>query len=92
VSTIPHPTCSTHRREPAPGFGATLAELRASRGLSQHVLADRLGVTHSTVSRWESGDRAPRPRRLQGIVRALDLTSEEHTRLGMAWLMGEGEG
>lgn len=88
MSTIPHPTCSTHRREPAPGFGATLAKLRASRGVSQHALADRLGVTHSTVSRWESGERVPRPRRLQGIVQALDLTSDEHTRLGMAWLKG----
>ena len=32
-----------------------IRELREARGLSQHGLARRLGVTKMAVSRWESG-------------------------------------
>ena len=38
----------------------TPADLRARRaalGLSQRALADRLGVTQGTLSRWEAGER-----------------------------------
>lgn len=35
-----------------------LAEMRQAAGLSQIALARELGVNTSTVSRWESGERA----------------------------------
>ncbi|MGI6203295.1 MAG: helix-turn-helix domain-containing protein [Eubacteriales bacterium] len=40
-------------------FGATLAELRVRRGLTQAALAQQLGVTHQAVSQWECGDTMP---------------------------------
>ena len=40
-------------------FSDTLKKLRNKKGLSQLELADRLFVTRSTVSRWESGHRLP---------------------------------
>ena len=40
-------------------FSDTLKKLRNKKGLSQLELADRLFVTRSTVSRWESGNRLP---------------------------------
>ena len=40
-------------------FSETLKKLRSKKGLSQHELADKLFVTRSTVSRWESGHRLP---------------------------------
>ena len=40
-------------------FSDTLKKLRSKKGLSQHELADKLFVTRSTVSRWESGNRLP---------------------------------
>ena len=40
-------------------FSDTLKKLRNKKGLSQQELADKLFVTRSTVSRWESGNRLP---------------------------------
>ena len=35
--------------------GAYLAMLRKTRGMTQQEIADRLGVSNKTVSKWESG-------------------------------------
>ncbi len=40
-------------------FSDTLKKLRNKKGLSQLELADKMYVTRSTVSRWESGNRLP---------------------------------
>jgi len=40
-------------------FSDTLRKLRTKKGLSQQALADKMFVTRSTVSRWESGKRLP---------------------------------
>ena len=34
-------------------------ELRTAAGMTQKVLADQLGVTVPTVSKWELGQRTP---------------------------------
>ena len=36
---------------------AQLKRLRATLGLTQKQLAERLGVAHNTVTRWEMGQR-----------------------------------
>ena len=36
-----------------------LRDLRIRLGLNQGLLADRLGVTQPTLSRWEAGKRQP---------------------------------
>ena len=36
-------------------FSEKLADLRRKAGMSQEQLADRLGVTRQSVSKWESG-------------------------------------
>jgi len=36
--------------------GVYLAMLRKARGMTQQEVADRLGVSNKTVSKWESGD------------------------------------
>lgn len=40
-------------------FSEKLLELRRREGLSQEQLADRLGVTRQSVSKWESGAAVP---------------------------------
>lgn len=40
-------------------FGQKLAELRKSRKLSQQELADDLGISNMTVSRWEKEESLP---------------------------------
>jgi transcriptional regulator with XRE-family HTH domain len=36
-----------------------LAEWRQARDLTQQAVADRLGVSSVTISRWETGERRP---------------------------------
>ena len=40
-------------------FADTLKKLRNNKGLSQEALAEKIYVTKSAVSRWESGNRLP---------------------------------
>ena len=51
-------------------FSEKLLELRRREGLSQEQLADRLGVTRQSVSKWESGAAAPE---LSKLVALSDL-------------------
>jgi len=36
-------------------IGRFIAELRKSKGMTQEEMAERLGVSGKTVSRWENG-------------------------------------
>ena len=40
-------------------FAETLRKLRTENRISQTELAERMYVTHSTISRWENGSRMP---------------------------------
>ena len=57
-------------------FGDRLRNLRMDRGLSLQQLAGRIGVTKSTVSFYESGERLPSYDVLFEICRTLDTTVE----------------
>ena len=39
----------------------TIKELRAATGLTQEQFAAKIGVTFSTVNRWENGKGKPSP-------------------------------
>jgi transcriptional regulator with XRE-family HTH domain len=50
------------------------ARVRRIAGVTQQQLADELGVTQTTVARWERGERTPRPEaaaRYAAVLRAL---------------------
>jgi DNA-binding XRE family transcriptional regulator len=38
-------------------IGRMMSDTRRERGLSQHEVAQRMGVKQGAISRWESGDR-----------------------------------
>ena len=40
-------------------IGRLLQELRKEKGLTQELLAERMGVARRTVSRWETGSNMP---------------------------------
>ena len=58
-------------------FGNRLYELRRGRGLSQEDLAENLGVTRQTVSKWEVGDSAPDMAKLLAMGELFGISLDE---------------
>ena len=56
------------------GRNYVMKDARAQAGLSQQVLADRLGVSRQTINAIEKGDYNPTIRLCVGICRVLGLT------------------
>lgn len=54
-----------------------IAEWRMNRGLSQEELADRIGTTKSSISRWETGERDILTKVLGAIAEALNCDVED---------------
>lgn len=68
-------------RNGTPGFQSKrLVEARDSRGLTQIALADLIGRTSSTISRWEAGDQSPEPEALEALGAALRLPASYFLR------------
>lgn len=52
-------------------------KLRKSKGLSQSELADKLGVSRTTVTMWESGGQNPRAETVVQLANALGCSIDE---------------
>ena len=57
--------------------GRTIAELRKRAGLTQSELADRLFVTHQSVSKWETGAALPDIVTLHALSRLLGVSMDD---------------
>ena len=55
-------------------FSKKLMHLRKQEGLSQEQLADRLGVTLQSVSKWESGTVLPEIVKLISLSEMFDVS------------------
>ena len=62
--------------EDAP-FGARLRDLRETAGLTQEELAERAGVSPSTVVNIERDNREPHFRTIRKLAKALDVEPTE---------------
>jgi len=58
-------------------LGERLARLRRAKGLSKTDLADRLGVTVTSICYWEQGRSRPRLARLHELAALLGTTPTE---------------
>lgn len=57
-------------------FAALLREYRSRKQLRQEDVADRSGVSLSTINRWERGlVRNPKPEEMQAVCRILGLST-----------------
>lgn len=65
----------------ASALGAELLAARKAAGLTQQQLADRLGVTRPTISRYEDGVRFPDPPTVDRICEALGLDEQATAEL-----------
>ncbi|MEV6255425.1 helix-turn-helix domain-containing protein [Nocardia sp. NPDC051911] len=67
-------------------IGRQVRAIRARRGISQQVLADRVGVSRGAIAKYENGERPIDSRRtLHALAQALgvavgDLTGDQHDR------------
>lgn len=59
------------------GYGRLIVDGRERRGWTQGDLAERLGVSVSTLSRWESEIRLPDLQQVNALVVALGLSAED---------------
>lgn len=62
-------------------IGERLKRYRTEKGMTQEEVAYRTGVTVTSVSRLENGDREPKFRDVEKIAEALGVTMEELTRV-----------
>ena len=58
-------------------FNIKLQELRKQKGLTQEELAERLFVSRTAVSKWESGRGYPNIDSLKAIAKCFDVTIDE---------------
>jgi len=57
-------------------MGERIQGLRVKAGLSQEVLAERLGVTRQSVSKWELGQAVPDVDKLVQLARLFGVTTD----------------
>ena len=57
-------------------LGKAIVQLRAMRGISQEVLAERVGRSEAAVSRWETGKATPSAWDLRMLCEVLDAPAD----------------
>ena len=56
-------------------FGKRLKWARTEKGITQRDLEQQLGCSQSCVSRWESGQKYPKPETMLKISKLLGITA-----------------
>jgi transcriptional regulator with XRE-family HTH domain len=74
-----------------PKVGNFVRELRILAGLTQEQFATILGVTYSTLNRWENGHTRPMPLAIQKIEEIAKQMGEEGQNLLMKYLLTNSE-
>lgn len=62
-------------------LGRRLREVRERRKISGRALGQRLGLSHSTVSFWETGQRTPTTEEVAAVLAALHVVGEERDEI-----------
>jgi transcriptional regulator with XRE-family HTH domain len=65
----------------ARALAAAIRDLRHQHKLSSRELSERLGMSHSTVSHWETGRRVPTSEDVAGLLGAVGVNGEERKRI-----------
>ena len=63
-------------------IGRFIAASRQAKGLTQRELAEALGLSNRTISKWECGDGLPELANILPLCELLDITADELLRGG----------
>ncbi|MBO5371181.1 MAG: helix-turn-helix domain-containing protein [Lachnospiraceae bacterium] len=58
-------------------IGKFMAEIRKQRGMTQKELAEQVGISDKTISKWECGNSIPDISYLEALCNSLDITVNE---------------
>ena len=58
-------------------LGSSLYHARKKSGLSQENVAEKLGVSRQTISKWETGETLPDIRQSKGLAMLYHVTLDE---------------
>ncbi len=58
-------------------IGSRISRLRKEKGMSQEVLAEKIGVSSQAVSKWENDQSCPDISLLPQLAKLLDITVDE---------------
>ena len=58
-------------------IGRLIGTVRRERGMTQRELAEALGVSNRTVSKWECGDGLPELANVLPLCELLQITADE---------------
>lgn len=58
-------------------LGEKIYDCRKKNGISQEVLAEKLGVARQTISNWETGETSPNPEQLKMISNFFNVSIDE---------------
>lgn len=62
-------------------LGSSLRQAREAQGLTGRELAARLKLDQSILSRWETGDRTPKPEQVVQLLTALGINGEQYDEI-----------
>lgn len=62
-------------------LGVLLLRAREKAGFNQRELAERVGLNHSTVGRYETGERPPKPAKVAALLQACGVVGAEQDKL-----------
>lgn len=68
-------TSSTPKRR---ALGAALRKARQEKGWKLRAFAEKLGRSESVVSRWETGDRTPKPDQVAQMLTVLGINGDQY--------------
>ena len=57
--------------------GMLIAQIRKEKGLTQKQLADRIGVSNATISKWETAKGFPDISLIEPLAEVLDISVSE---------------
>jgi transcriptional regulator with XRE-family HTH domain len=69
------------RTPKAQALGVALRRERELQGLTTRDLGDRIERNHGEISRWETGDRTPKPEHVAQVLTAMGITGRSYDEI-----------